>query len=143
MQPQFHYTIFIARPVLDVWEALTSKTIIDRYYLAPVLALELKTGGRISYGAGDSELIFGIITEIDPPKSLVHSFRFAGSSDPETTVTYSMEPVGKLMSVLHITHSGFSAAEKTYADISGGWPVIASSLKTLLETGTPLPWPKH
>ncbi len=139
--PEFNYTIYIAKPAKYVWSALTEKKMIDQYYMAPVHVLELKKGGRISYG-GDAELISGTIIEIDAPKKLVHTFKFAGSDDPETQVTYEIKPIGDLMCSLTISHTGFPAESQTFADISGGWPVIASSLKTLLETGRSLPWPQ-
>jgi uncharacterized protein YndB with AHSA1/START domain len=141
MKPEFHYTTFIAKPAKDVWSALTEKKTIDQYYMAPVHTLEMKKGGRISYG-GEAELISGTITEVDIPKKLVHTFKFAGSDDPETLVTYEIKPIGDSMCSLTISHTGFQAEDQTFADITGGWPVIASSLKTLLETGNKLPWPQ-
>jgi len=141
MKPEFHYTIFIAKPAKDVWSALTEKKTIDQYYMAPVHTLELKKGGKISYGR-DAELITGTITEFEEPKSLVHTFKFAGSDDPETRVAYKIEPIGDSMCSLTISHTGFKAEDQTFADVTGGWPVIASSLKTVLETGHGLPWPK-
>lgn len=141
VKPEFHYIIFIAKPAADVWSALTEKKTIDQYYMAPVHTLELKKGGRISYG-GDKELMGGTITEIEAPKTLVHTFRFAGSDDPETRVAYKIESIGEAMCSLTISHTGFKAEDQSFADITGGWPVIASSLKTLLETGRTLPWPQ-
>lgn len=141
MKPEFHYTILIAKPAKDVWSALTEKKTINQYYMAPVHTLELKKGGKISYG-GDAELIMGRITELEAPKTLVHTFKFAGSDDPETRVTYEIKPMGDLMCSLTISHTGFQTENQTFADITGGWPVIASSLKTFLETGQGLPWPK-
>ena len=142
MSPQFHHTVFIGKPAAEVWSALTTKATVDRHYMAPLLALELKKGGRIAYGK-DTAVIEGIITEIDAPKMLSHTFRFAGDTGPETLVTYEVGPVGDAMCVLHISHTGFKEEEgQAFADITQGWPVIASSLKTLLETGYPLPWPK-
>jgi uncharacterized protein YndB with AHSA1/START domain len=141
MKPEFNYTVFIAKPAKDVWSALTEKKIIDQYYLAPVHTLELKKGGRISYGA-ETELITGTIVELEEPKTLVHTFKFAGSDVPETRVAYVIEPIGDLMCSLTISHTGFKAEDQAFADVTGGWPVIASSLKTLLETGRGLPWPK-
>lgn len=140
---ELHHTIYIGKPAAAVWEALTEKKIIDTYYLVPVSTLELKAGGKIAYGKGTSELITGTITEIEAPAKLVHTFRFTGSEDPETTVTYEVHPFGDGMCVLEITHSGFPEKNETYSKISSGWPMIASSLKTVLETGNPLPWPKE
>jgi uncharacterized protein YndB with AHSA1/START domain len=142
MSPEFHYTIFIAKPASDAWTALTVKKTIDQFYMAPVHTLELKKGGKISYG-GEAEFITGTITELEAPKKLVHTFKFAGSDDPETLVAYEIEPIGELMCSLTISHTGFRTEDQTFANITGGWPVIASSLKTVLETGRGLPWPKR
>jgi uncharacterized protein YndB with AHSA1/START domain len=141
MTPEFHQTIFIGKPAKEVWDALTTKTTVDQYYMAPLLVLDLKKGGRIAYGR-ETAMIEGMITELDASRKLSHSFRFAASTGPETLVAYEVEPVGDAMCALHLTHSGFKKEDQTFADITGGWPVILSSLKTLLETGKPLPWPK-
>jgi uncharacterized protein YndB with AHSA1/START domain len=104
--------------------------------------LELGAGGKISYGR-ESEDICGKVIAVDAPKKFVHSFNFKNSTDPETTVTYDIKPMGDSMCSLTIKHTGFPNANQTYGHISGGWPVIASSLKTFLETGHTLPWPKQ
>lgn len=140
-KPEFHYTLFIAKPAKDVWSALIEKKTIDQYYMAPLHTLEPKKGGRISYG-GDKELISGTITVFEAPKTLGHTFKFAGSDDTETQVTYQITAIGDSMCSLTISHTGFKAENQSFADISGGWPVIASSLKTLLETGRSMPWPE-
>lgn len=139
--PEFHQTLFIGKPAKEVWDALITKATVDRYYMVPLLVLDPKKGGRIAYGR-ETAMIEGIIAELEAPHKLSHSFRFAGSTSPETLATYEVEPLGDAMCALHLTHSGFKQEDQTFADITGGWPVILSSLKTLLETGHPLPWPK-
>lgn len=140
-KPEFRYTKMIAKPAADVWSALTEKKIIDEYYMVPVRSLELEKGGKITYGE-ETDLITGTIEKIEAPKTLVHTFNFVGSDDPETRVSYEIAPIGDLMCSLTILHTGFEKEDQTYVDIAGGWPVIASSLKTFLETGKRLPWPK-
>jgi uncharacterized protein YndB with AHSA1/START domain len=140
--PKFGITTYIAKPASEVWAALLTKEVVDRYYLAPLLTLEPKVGGRIAYGNKDAAVIEGVIKQFEPQKLLVHTFRFAGSSDPETTVIYEVASEGEAMCRLRIVHVGFQEENQTYEDTIGGWPMIASSLKTLLETGKPLPWPK-
>ena len=141
VKPEFHYVILIGKPAKDVWSALIEKKTIDRYYMAPLHTLEPQKGGRISYG-GDTELITGIIIEFEAPKTLVHTFKFSSSETPETRVAYEITPMGDSMCSLNISHTGFQAGDQSFADITGGWPVIASSLKTVLETGHGLPWPE-
>lgn len=140
-KPEFRYTILIAKPAASVWSALTQKEIIDQYYMVPVRSLELEKGGKITYGK-EVDVITGTIEKIEAPKTLVHTFNFVGSDDPETLVLYEITPIGDLMCSLTISHTGFDKEDQTFADIAGGWPVVASSLKTFLETGKRLPWPK-
>jgi len=137
--PEFHYTMIIAKPAAEVWGALTEKGLVDRYHLAPLHTLELEAGGRISYGA-EQEVIVGRILEVRAPEVLVHTFQFAGGAGPETRVAYGIEPLGEAVCSLTIDHTGFAEEDQSFANITGGWPVIASSLKTLLETGREISW---
>jgi uncharacterized protein YndB with AHSA1/START domain len=138
----FRYTVYIGRPATDVWSALIEKSQVDQYYLAPLHSLELHTGGRISYGM-DRELIAGRVVELSPPIKLAHTFRFCNSDEPESTVTYTIERIGGEMCVLHLSHDGFGPRSQSYSDVCHGWPVILASLKTVLETGKKLPWPRR
>jgi uncharacterized protein YndB with AHSA1/START domain len=143
METPFRYAIFIGRPPSEVWNALTIQSIVDRYHMAPLSAMDPKPGGKISYGSPDSDFIGGVIKEIHEARRLVHSFRFLGSDSLDSTATFELKPVGGAMCLLEITHAGFPLESQAYADVAAGWPVIASSLKTLLERGHPLPWPKE
>ena len=135
--------IFIGKPAKDVWAALTEENLVNQYYLVPLIKLEQKVGGEIAYGIQDELVVYGKVIEIQPGKLLKHSFNYKGTAaDPETTVIYKLTDMGQ-MTLLEFSHEGFPAENQTYANVSGGWPVILSGLKTLLETGAPLPWPKQ
>ncbi|QIF02965.1 SRPBCC domain-containing protein [Roseimicrobium sp. ORNL1] len=140
-KPCFEQSLFIGAPAAEVWAALTTKAFVDQYYLAPLLVLELQDRGRIAYGL-ETPMIEGIVAKVDPPRVLEHTFEFAGTPNSGSVVTYEIEPVGDSMCLLRLTHMIFKGTDQMIADIREGWPVILSSLKTLLETGKPLPWPK-
>ena len=53
-----------------------------------------------------------------------------------STVTYDIEPVGRDVTKLIVTHDGFSPGSPVLLGISEGWPAVLSSLKTILEMGT-------
>ena len=53
---------------------------------------------------------------------------------------YEIEQDGDTVK-LTVTHSIEKEKAKLIEAVSGGWPKILSSLKTYLETGTPLPRP--
>jgi hypothetical protein len=40
---------------------------------------------------------------------------------------------------LTIVHDGFEPGSRVAESVSGGWPKVIANLKTLLETGEPLP----
>lgn len=141
--PIFERTIFIGVPASKVWTGLTDPTIVNQYYLAPLSKIELKPGGEISYGTSESQMITGKIEELETGRKLGHTFQFSHNpNEPPTYVLYSIDPMGD-MCALRLRHDRFPSANQTFADISEGWDTILSSLKTLLETGHPLPWPKQ
>ncbi|MGW4716616.1 SRPBCC domain-containing protein [Nocardia sp. NPDC004260] len=61
-------------------------------------------------------------------------------NEPRTHVTFEIEEIGQMVR-LAVTHSGFGDDSTMLAMCSQAWPLILSSLKTLLETGEPLPTP--
>jgi hypothetical protein len=50
-------------------------------------------------------------------------------------VTFELEPTGGAEVKLTVTHDEFEPGSKVHAAVSNGWPMILSSLKSLLETG--------
>lgn len=122
----------------SVWNALTEPGAIAKYFLAPIKVLELREGGKIIYGTSKDELIYGQILIVENAKRLRHTFRFAGSfhegtkNNSETLVDYTIQRT-QIGSLLTLTHSGFKESNQTYANISGGWPIILNDLKTYLE----------
>ncbi|HEY1669222.1 MAG TPA: SRPBCC domain-containing protein [Trebonia sp.] len=61
------------------------------------------------------------------------------SSEPRSTVTFEIEPTGEGVVKLTVVHDGFAPGSTVAEMVSGGWPAVIASLKTLLETGDPLP----
>jgi uncharacterized protein YndB with AHSA1/START domain len=53
-------------------------------------------------------------------------------------VAFDIEPVTQGVK-LTVIHDGFEPGSTIVQMVSGGWPDVISSLKTLLETGEPLP----
>lgn len=51
-----------------------------------------------------------------------------------------MQPSGCLK--LTVIHEGFEPGSTALDMVSHGWPALLASLKTLLETGEPLPEPE-
>jgi uncharacterized protein YndB with AHSA1/START domain len=139
---RFVYVTYIRTTPEKLWQALIEPEFTRRFWLGCWQESEWKTGtpwqimlpdGR----AGDS----GEILEIDPPRRLAVSWR--NEFKPElreegySRMTYELEQQGGSVK-LTVTHEMDRTGSKFIEAVSGGWPMILSSLKSLLETGEPL-----
>jgi uncharacterized protein YndB with AHSA1/START domain len=81
--------------------------------------------------------------EVDPPRRLVQSFNALWSDDVKnegtSRVTWEIQPIGDDSCRLTVTHD--QLREGANDELYGGWPMILSGLKTLLETGETLTTP--
>ena len=82
--------------------------------------------------------------EADPPRKLVHTWRSLYdpemAAEAESRVTWEIEALPGGYSRLTLTHDRLGASPKTAASVTG-WAYFLSSLKSVVETGTPLPPP--
>jgi len=128
----------------QVWHALTDGSITPAYYYGFAAEFNLTAGEPYRYHAGNLDTISGTVVAVEPGKSLVTTFNGAYDPDvaalPESTVTFTVSddalplPGVTLLSIEHVGLPESNAA----VGIETGWVVIASGLKTLLETGAPL-----
>jgi hypothetical protein len=67
------------------------------------------------------------------------SFRRAADlrNDPPSRVTWEIEPFGDSCK-LTLIHDQFPSETPTFRSVGSGWPLVLSSLKSLLETGEAL-----
>ena len=140
--PMHVYEIYIRATPERVWQALTDSDLVKRYYFGSVIDSDFRPGSPIVYKQPDTGRIDieGEVIEADPPRRLVHTFAVrwdADVNDPPTRVAWEITPMGDACR-LSVTHDGFTEENATFESTKGGWPVILSGLKTLLETGTEL-----
>jgi uncharacterized protein YndB with AHSA1/START domain len=139
--PEFVYTLYIAAPAERVWNALVDGDLTKQYW-GHENRSDWKPGSRwehVRVGPGGKVDVAGRVLEIEPPRRLVTSWAFPGEEDdPARTsrVTYEIEPVGS-ESRLTVTHSELNEPSMRAA-VSGGWPLVLSSLKSFLERGVAL-----
>jgi uncharacterized protein YndB with AHSA1/START domain len=91
---------------------------------------------------GVVDIAAGRNIEVDPPCLLVQTFDALWSDEVKaqgpSRVTWEIEPVGTSCR-LTVTHDRLPAGANP--ELYGGWPMILSGLKTLLETGEQLDTP--
>ncbi len=86
--------------------------------------------------------ISGEVIECDPPNKLTITFNVNWPELIEklgpTLVTYEIEPAGDAVKLTLIQSHDRPLGDDILSGGRQGWPAILSSLKSVLETGTPL-----
>ncbi len=138
------FEIYIKTTPERLWEAITDDEARRKYSFGVGIRSDWTPGSSIeSFQAGAGIAIGeGEILEVEPPLRLVHSFRAVWSDEVKregtSRVTWEIEPVGDSCR-LTLTHDRLR--ENANSELYGGWPMILSGLKTLLETGETLTTP--
>ena len=137
------FEIFIKTTPETLWEAITDPGAAREVQFGIGVDSDWTPGSRYEAGTpAGSTIAAGENLEVDPPRLLVQSFTAQWSdevkAEGESTVTWEIEPVGTSCR-LTVTHSGLGPDANS--ELYGGWPMILSGLKTLLETGELLDTP--
>ena len=142
--PRFDYEIHIGAPVARVWQALTDGDMTPHYAFGTRFEGRLVKGAPYAFIAdGAFRAVDGEILDLQPERRLVMSWRAhwdpAVEHDPASRVTYELESTSLLTTRLRLTHDQFAGDSATHTSSAASWPLMLSSLKTLLESGTPFP----
>jgi len=138
------FEIYIKTTPERLWQAITDREIRSKYQFGNRIDSDFTLGSRfeMSHPGADGLLGEGENLEVDPPRRLVQSFNALWSEDVEregtSRVTWEIEPVADSCR-LTVVHD--QLPEGVNEEIYGGWPMILSGLKTLLETGETLTTP--
>jgi uncharacterized protein YndB with AHSA1/START domain/DNA-binding transcriptional ArsR family regulator len=135
------FEIYIKTTPARLWAAITDPEMRSKYTFG--LAVESDwTPGSTYQGVSPrapGPIIEGENLEVDPPRRLVQSFNALWSDDVKSEgtsrVTWEIEQVEDSCR-LTVTHD--QLREGANEELYGGWMMILSGLKTLLETGEPL-----
>jgi uncharacterized protein YndB with AHSA1/START domain len=138
------FEIYIKTTPERLWEAITDSEMRRQYSFGVGITSDWTPGSRyeaVHPGAGVA-ISEGENLEVDPPRRLVQSFTALWSEDVKregtSRVTWEIEPVGDSCR-LTVTHD--QLRDGAHGELYGGWPMILSGLKTLLETGETLTTP--
>jgi uncharacterized protein YndB with AHSA1/START domain len=139
-KPEFVYTTYIRTTPEKVWSAITNPE-FNRQYWKYELKSDWKQGSKWTSVSpeGTAGKIHGEILEANPPERLVLSWQTPDNPADKSRVTFDIEAIIEAvedMTRLTITHDQLS--DDMSARISAGWPRVLSSMKTFLETGSPL-----
>jgi uncharacterized protein YndB with AHSA1/START domain len=138
------FEIYIKTTPERLWEAITDPRLRAKYNFGVGVDSDWSPGSSYTsvHPAAGIEIAAGENLEVEPPRRLVQSFKALWSDDVKaqgtSRVTWEIEPVGDSCQ-LTVTHD--QLPEGANPELYGGWPMILSGLKTLLETGEELTTP--
>jgi uncharacterized protein YndB with AHSA1/START domain len=152
---EFVYTTYISTTPERLWQALTDPAFTRRYWGATIES-DWAAGSPMTWEQNGVRITdpAQVVLESEPYRRLAYSWHtftpeFAEAfgfseeflakvaSERRSKVTFDIEPAGQAVK-LTVVHDGFEPGSTVLESISGGWPAILSSLKTLLETGETL-----
>jgi uncharacterized protein YndB with AHSA1/START domain len=140
----FVYVTYIRTTPERVWSALTTPEFMRQYWFGMHCESEWKAGSQWKLVFTDGRIAdAGEIVEADPPRRLVIKWRNEWKPEMKAegyslcTFEIDMVPDSNPQAVkLSVTH-GIEHPESGFIQaVSGGWPLILSNLKSLLETGS-------
>ena len=138
------FEIYIKTTPERLWEAITNPDMRSKYTFGVRVESDWSPGSRYvgSAPGAPGPLMEGENIEVDPPRRLVQSYNALWGEDVKSEatsrVTWEIEPVGDSCRLV-VTHD--QLREGANDQLFGGWPMILSGLKTLLETGELLTTP--
>ena len=137
------FEVFIQAVPDRVWAALTDNEFVPRWAHNLTVSGDWEPGGKLVWKlpdgrvATESELI-----ELSPPHRLVCWTRQVYTpelaAEPPYKLTWEIEAVGATASRVRVTSSDFAADGANHKLVKGGQRAMLDTLKTLLETGSPL-----
>jgi uncharacterized protein YndB with AHSA1/START domain/DNA-binding transcriptional ArsR family regulator len=138
------FEIYIKTTPERLWAAITDSELRARYSFGAGVVSDWTPGSayRSSHPRAPGVLVAGENLEVDPPWRLVQSFNAhwdeAVTAAETSRVTWEIERVADSCR-LTVIHDDL--ASDASPELYGGWPMILSGLKTLLETGQELTTP--
>jgi uncharacterized protein YndB with AHSA1/START domain len=120
----------------QIWQAITRPEFTARYFhgsritVTPQRRRSLAPDGSVR---GDTA-----VAVFDPPRKLVHGWRSlydpAMAAEPESRVTWEIEPGEGGSCTLTVTHDLLEASPRTASEVSGeGWMGVLRGLRAVVE----------
>jgi uncharacterized protein YndB with AHSA1/START domain len=141
------YVTYIAATPERVWQGLTDPDFTEQYWGGCRITSDWQVGSKIEHlGPNGQAGWVGEVLACDPPQLLSYTFDMrideAHRRDAPSRVPFLLEVVQDVVK-LTLTHDRHEPGSATHENTRHGWPAIMSSLKSLIETGRPLPFARR
>lgn len=142
--PRHVFRIHIRATPDEVWRAITDPEFTRQYFHRTAFESTLEAGAPMRYVMVDgSDAVVGEIEEVDPPHRLVMTWRAlydpVMAEEPASRVEWHLADTGAGVTQVTTIHRDLALSPATSASVGTGWVWILDSMKSLLETGIPLP----
>jgi uncharacterized protein YndB with AHSA1/START domain len=143
-KPSSVYVTYVASTAGKVWQALTDPEFTRQYWGKLSIISDWQAGSSVQcIGEGGGTGWEGVVLQAEAPRILSYTFHMlmseAHRSEQPSRVTFELELVQSVVR-LTLTHDQLEPGSSTFETTRYGWPAIMSSLKSLLETGSALPF---
>lgn len=141
---KYVYVTYILTTPEKVWDALMDNEMVKQYWGRHRNVSDWKVGSRWEHqdyqDPGVVDLV-GRVLESTPSRRLVLTWALPADADNTVKTSRVMFDIEPFMDAvrLTVTHDGLEPDSAMLHGITQGWPAVLSSLKTLLETGKPMP----
>jgi len=142
-ESRFLYLTYIRAPAQKVWDALTDPAQNKLFWSGYHQESSWQVGADFAIvGAEGKAWDTGKVLAFDPPRHFSgtwnHQHDAAMKAEGESTCSFDLEALSDELTKLTVTHTMPVSESKLIGAVSTGWPMIMSSLKSLLETGRAL-----
>ncbi len=144
MIARHQYEVYIRATPEQVWAAITDPEMTRQYFHGTSFDRPPAQGERYSTSTADGQpAVDGTIEVLDPPRRMVQTWHTLYdaemAAEPVSQVEWLVEEAGDGLTRLRVVHGDLAQSPRTWASVRHGWVWILDGLKTLLETGSPLP----
>ena len=141
------YEVFIRAPRERVWQALVDPDDTVRYFHGTRFDSTFEPGAPFRNVIVDGNVLAvdGVVETFEPPHRLAITWHVdydpQMAAEPPGRVEWTLTPANDDGTVTRVTlrHADLALSPLTWAHVKLGWVAIVDSLKSLLETGEPLP----
>ena len=138
------YRTYIRATPDEVWRAIVDPEFTRTYFHGTAFAAPPAAGQPYRTELPDGRpAVEGTIEVCEPPHRLVQTWRVlydaAMSEEPPSRVEWTLTDAGDGLTRLDLLHGDLALSPLTWASVRDGWIWILDGLKTLVETGRPLP----
>lgn len=140
------YRVFIRATPDQVWQALIDPEFTRKYFHDTAFTAPPERGQPYRTCMSDGRpAVEGVVEEMDPPHRFVQTWRVlydtAMSEEPPSRVEWTLTEIGPGLTQLDLVHGDLFRSPLTWANVQHGWVYVLDGLKSVVETGEPLPPP--